>query len=206
MDYKELFLKYYPFTKRHILPLSLGFLGLIFFAYGLIGLFFASVVKPEEIKFEAASESASTDEKKTIFIDIEGAVVKPGLYELSKDSRVHDGLIAAGGLDSTADREFVAKNLNMAVRLIDGVKIYIPYAGEKPSDTSVLGTASTFATNLININSSSQSDLESLPGIGPVTAQKIISGRPYGAVDELLSKKVVGSKVFEQIKDMIAIF
>src|SRR3989344_5438385 len=200
MEIQELISRYTALLKRHWLPLSLGFLGVILVAHGLIGLFFASVVKPEEIKFEAASESASTDEKKTIFIDIEGAVVKPGLYELSKDSRVHDGLIAAGGLDSTADREFVAKNLNMAVRLIDGVKIYIPRVGEAESIksiTSIKGSAQAL-TDQININSATEQELDALPGIGPVTAQKIISGRPYGAVDELLSKKVIGSKVFEQ--------
>ena len=58
---------------------------------------------------------------------------------------------------------------------------------------------------LININTSSQSQLEILPGIGPVTAQKIILGRPYGSVDELLGKKIVGTKVFDQIKERISV-
>ncbi len=59
---------------------------------------------------------------------------------------------------------------------------------------------------LININTASESQLDTLPGIGPVTAQKIIVGRQYGSIDELLSKKVVGAKVFEQLKDKISVY
>ena len=62
------------------------------------------------------------------------------------------------------------------------------------------------SSSLVDINTGSQSQLEALPGIGPVTASKIIAGRPYNSVDELLSKKIVGSKVFNQIKDKITVY
>lgn len=208
MDSKELFSKYFPVIKRHWLPLSLGALGMIFFIYGLIGLLVGNNSASDEIVFEANSEKKDSDEARSIFVDVEGAVMRPGLYKLPQNSRIQDSLAAAGGLAVSADRKYVAKNLNLATKLSDGAKIYIPFLGEAVSDSSVLNSSSQvgIAGNLININTSSQTQLEALPGIGPVTAQKIIAGRPYGLVDELLNKKIVGSKVFHQIKDKITIY
>jgi competence protein ComEA len=68
---------------------------------------------------------------------------------------------------------------------------------------NVLGAADTSGGGQININSASEKELDNLPAIGAVTAQKIIAGRPYGSVEELLQKKIVGKKAFEQIKDKI---
>ena len=200
MDTQDLISKYFPLVKRHWLPLSLGALGMMFFAYGLTGLFLTDKTALDEIVFEPSAEQSSK-EAKTIFIDIEGAVVKPGLYKLPQDSRIQDALVAAGGLSGSADREYIAKNLNLAIKLTDGAKIYIPNVSEAVTGGTVLNSSSQ-----VNINTSSQSQLEDLPGIGPVTAQKIIAGRPYGGVDELLSKKIVGSKVFGQIKDKISVY
>ncbi|MBI2613466.1 MAG: ComEA family DNA-binding protein [Candidatus Levybacteria bacterium] len=200
MDFTGLLDKYLPLLKKHWLPLSLASLGMIFFAYGLIGLFFVNQSASEDIVFES-SEEQSSKEAKTIFIDIEGAVVRPGLYKLPQDSRIQDALVAAGGLAASADRNFVAKNINLAIKLTDGAKIYIPNVGEAVSGASALN-----ASSQVNINTSSQSELEALPGIGPVTAQKIIGNRPYGSADELLKRKIVGSKVFDQIKDKITVY
>jgi len=208
MDTRELVSKYVPLVKRHWLPLSLGILGVIFFAYGLIGLFSANKTSSEDIVFEANSASKQNSEAKTILVDVEGAVARPGVYKIPQESRIQDGLVAAGGLSAQADRAYVAKNLNLATKLTDGVKVYIPVSGEAVGDVSVLNASSEgIAVNaLININTSSESQLDSLPGIGPVTAQKIITGRPYGSVNELLDKKIVGTKVFTQIKDKISIY
>lgn len=208
MDSKELFSKYFPLIKGNWLPLSLGALGMIFFTYGLIGLFASSKSASEDIVFEASSPEQNPAEVKIIFIDIEGAVVKPGLYKLPQDSRIQDALIAAGGLSVSANREYIAKNLNLAIKLTDGAKIYIPSIGEAVTESSVLNASSQVGnvSGLININNSSQSQLEALPGIGPKTAEKIIAGRPYGSVQELLNKKIVGNKVFNQIKDKISAY
>ena len=208
MDTNELISRYLPFLKKHWLPLSLGALGMIFFAYGLIGLFLVNQTASDDIVFEANSATNSPTEAKTIFIDIEGAVVRPGLYKLSQDSRIQDALIAAGGLAASADRKYIAKNLNLAIKLTDGSKIYLPFLGEAVGSSPVLNVSSEGGTveGLVNVNSSSQSQLEALPGIGPVTAQKIIGSRPYSSVDELLSKKIVGNKVFGQIKDKISVY
>lgn len=207
MDPKDLLLKISPLIKQNLLSLSLAALGMIFFIYGLIGLLVQQKSASEDFIFETSSEKNDI-EIKTIFIDIEGAVVKPGLYKLPQGSRIQDGLVAAGGLSAQADREYIAKNLNLAIKLTDGAKIYVPSIGEAVNDTSVLNTSTQVGnvSGLININSGSQTQLESLPGIGPVTAQKIIAGRPYSSVEEVLSKKIVGNKVFGQIKDKVTVY
>lgn len=208
MNAQDLFSKYISLTKKHWLPLSLGALGLILFAYGLIGLFAANQSSSEDIVFEANSSVEQDSEAKTILVDIEGAVVKPGVYKLPQESRIQDGLITAGGLSVQADREYIAKNFNLATKLIDGAKVYIPKIGEAVNGMSVLNAASegVVVVTLININTASESQLDTLSGIGPVTAQKITVGRPYGSINELLDKKIVGSKVFDQIKDKITVY
>lgn len=210
MDNNEFSQKYSPYLRTYFIPLILGCLGLIFLGYGLIGYFVPKKDK-QDILFEAASDSAKIDislspagqnkQQKLIVVDIEGAVQRPGVYKVAADSRMQDGLIAAGGLGEGADRELVAKNLNLATKLIDGMKVYVPFQG----DGAVITDASVMIGNktVININSASSQELDGLPGIGKATADKIISNRPYETSEALIEKKVVGQKVFEQIKDKI---
>lgn len=208
MDFSGSENKYVVFVRANVVPLLLGLGGLMFLGYGLMSL---STQKPnQDILFEGArDEIPLKDSKKTkLTVDVEGAVLRPGIYTLEADSRVHDALIAAGGMSKEADREIVTKTLNMAAKLIDGGKIYIPFFGESQPVTdgqsgSAIGVLGALS-NTININTASQKELEALPGIGEVTAQKIIGGRPYGSIDELAQKKIVGKKVFEQIKDKVA--
>ncbi|HYM65593.1 MAG TPA: helix-hairpin-helix domain-containing protein, partial [Candidatus Sulfotelmatobacter sp.] len=117
--------------------------------------------------------------------------------------------ISAQGLSEDADRDYISKNINLAQKLSDGAKIYIPKIGEvvslnQNSESNVLGVQAQ--TSLININSATSESLDSLPGVGPVTAQKIINSRPYATIDELLSKKIVSNSVFTKIKDKITVF
>lgn len=207
MNVQELVFKHSPLIKKHWLPLSLGILGMILFAYGLIGLFSANKGS-DNIVFEANSSSGKPVEVKTILVDVEGAVVKPGVYKLPESSRIQDGLIAAGGLSAQADRDYIARNLNLAIKLTDGAKVFIPIIGQAVNGASVPNTSSegVVVGTLININTSSESQLDSLPGVGPVTAQKIIAGRQYSSVDELLNKKIVGAKVFSQIREKITVY
>ncbi|RJQ36518.1 ComEA family DNA-binding protein [Candidatus Microgenomates bacterium] len=202
MNFHELLKKYSPFFKQHKLSLILAGFGLMFFVYGLIVLFNSSS-SSEDIVFESQSEAESLkNQNKEIFADIEGGVVKPGVYSLPLQARIQDLLVSAGGLSAEADRSWVAKNLNLAAKLTDGVKIYIPMAGE------ALGTSTTNVETIngININTASEQELDSLSGIGLVTAQKIIDNRPYSSIDDLLEKKVVTQKVFEKIKARITIY
>lgn len=200
---------YSELLKKNIIPIVLGVGGLIFIAIGLITVFSQSSNKSSDLQFQAGSSSKiepqiSSSQGK-IVIDIEGAIIKPGIYSLSSDSRMHDLIVASGGLSAQADRDWFAKNLNQAQKLTDGQKVYIPRVGEDIStaaSTSVMGITSDSST-LIDINSASLKDLDSLPGIGPVTAQKIVDNRPYSSINDLLSKKVVTSSEFEKIKDKI---
>lgn len=217
MDQQSLFDKYKPLLKQNWIPIILGFLGVIFFAYGLIYLL-TSNNSSSDIVLETGNQATESAKPvatgKEIYADIEGAVAKPGVYKLPQDSRIQDVLIAAGGLSSEADRSWVAKNLNLALRLNDGAKIYVPKTGEASSvllknSGSTGNTGSVGAsggTDLVNINTASESELDALSGIGPVTAQKIIDNRPYNSIEEMVSKKAVTQKVFDKIKEKLTIY
>ena len=155
-----------------------------------------------------ATQSSVGSTSKNFKVDISGAVVNPGVYELGSEDRVENVLVAAGGLAQDADTKWIEKNLNRAAKLIDGQKIYIPRLGEEiKSQIPQLrqGFEGQANSNIISINTGSQVELESLPGIGPVTAGKIISARPYSGIEELVQKKIVGQKVYDQIKDKIGL-
>lgn len=209
LDARQVLEKYAPFLRLNWIPLALGLLGLIFFVYGLIALL-GTASKNNDLVFES-SNSASASAKITadIAVDVEGAVIKPGMYSLAMGSRVRDALVSAGGLSAFADRLWVEKNLNLAAKLSDGAKIYIPRAGEAQNpatnltQTGVPQGVIVGSETLVNVNSATGAELDTLPGIGPVTAEKIINNRPYSSVDELLSRKVVTDKIFSQIKDKI---
>ncbi|OGK17592.1 hypothetical protein A2774_04770 [Candidatus Roizmanbacteria bacterium RIFCSPHIGHO2_01_FULL_39_12c] len=162
------------------------------------------------------SPDSSTASLNKIYVDLAGAVEKAEVYEVSSGARLKDILIMAGGLSQDADREYFTRNFNLARVVSDQEKIYVPSIEEiqfnqfeaLQQSVSTLNLPSPEAlgvTSLININSSSMDELESLPGIGPVTAQKIIQGRPYQAIDDLINKKIVGKSVFEKIKELIQI-
>jgi competence protein ComEA len=198
--------------NKNILPLSLLILGLIFFGYGLLSSFSHKKDKPD-ILFEAASDvnpsAAVGKEIKEIAVDVEGAVMKPGVYKFKENSRMQDALIAAGGMSDDADRAKVAKTINLASKILDGTKVYIPFVGDSETISSSDGASETSATEgdteTININTASSEELDTLPGIGQATAAKIIDNRPYGSIQELLDKKVVGKSTFDKLKDKIGI-
>ena len=137
----------------------------------------------------------SATESSKLMIDVSGEVTKPGVYQLSGGARVEEALAAAGGITSSADTNYIEKYLNRASKLSDGQKLYIPKQGAEKTESG-----------LVNINSASQAELEALPGIGPVTAGKIMAGRPYQNISELVERKIVGQKGYDQIKDQISVW
>ena len=195
------------FARQNVIIIILVVAGLICLGYGLISLTNSSnssediIVGSSEDGTNVVGASVSGSKIKA---DIEGAVIRPGVYELSTDSRLQDLIIASGGLSQDADRDWLAKNTNLALKITDGAKLYIPKTGDKLTGNGSLSVQNQ--SGLININSATSSELDTLPGIGPATAEKIINNRPYQSLDELVSKKAVGSKVFENIKDKITIF
>ena len=134
-------------------------------------------------------------------VDIAGAVVNPGVYELSKDKRIEDIIVEAGGFTNTVNKEYISKELNLSQKVSDGQKIYIPFEGE--TGKPVINGVSTTSSAKVNINTATSSELEVLPGIGPSTASKIVASRPYSSIQDLLSKKVLGKATFEKLKDQI---
>ncbi len=195
----------YYILGKHKIPIFLALGGLILLGLGILAIRQASY---SEDKIEIISSEERIQAPEKIFVDIEGAVQKPGVYELSSGSRVRDLLISAGGLSSEADREWVEKVLNQAEKLKDGVKIYIPKKGEE-----IKGASSSLETafinksgGLLNINTASKSELEALWGIGPATAQKIIDNRPYKEVSELLTKKILKNNVYQKIASQLTVY
>ncbi len=188
-------------------PLIFGLVGTALIGTG-IGWWKAADLTGEQIEVISAAD-ASTDEVKEqkIVIDMAGEVNKPGIYKLEFGSRIGEALEIAGGITEKADKEWVDRTLNKAEKVKDGQKIYIPSKNNQESMTNNQNTNSNNSKEQkININTASQSELENLPGIGPATAKKLIDNRPYSEVSSLISKKVVGEKVFGQIENQISVY
>lgn len=192
-------------VKSNLLIVGVLCVGVFLIIIGLVQIF---AKKAPEIAFEAATQEVKAVSIQKIMVDVEGSVIRPGVYSLPDGSRVQDALIAAGGASGNADHAFIAKTLNLAQKLTDGVKLYIPAEGEIATTQISVGLSSISdkaVAGAVSINSATLSELDTLSGVGPVTAQKIIDNRPYGDVTELVSKKVVGQSVFEKIKTSISL-
>lgn len=182
------------------LPVALSLVGLIL----IIGGIFASGLNKQKPK--EYPKASLVDSQKTISVDVSGAVIKPGVYKLQDGDRIEEAIKIAGGFSEEANKEYISKYLNMAQKLSDGSKIYVPLAGEQVSGTGGGTVAGTSAASKVNINTATQAELEALPGIGPGYASKIISDRPYNATDDLLNKKTITKAIFEKIKDLIVVY
>lgn len=193
--------KIYSFVRSNILILILFAGGVIFLGVGLIQMYASKKVS---VEFQKAEEVGSVSEAK-IMVDVSGQVLNPGVYSLSSSSRIQDALIAAGGLSQDADRVYIERYMNLAQKVTDGAKIYIPRQNESVEQTNTQVAGTSTQQGLVSVNSATQSQLEELPSIGPVTAEKIISGRPYSSVEELKTKQIIGEKTFEKIKNSLSL-
>lgn len=150
-----------------------------------------------------------------IAVHIIGAVPRPGLYEFGEGARVQDAINAAGGLLASANID----SINLAALLEDGQQLTIPYkdgevpeTGEAPEALELPGSSQTEESptsdaDLININTASLEELDSLPGIGPTIAQRIIDYREengaFEVIEDIMNVSGIGPSTFEQIKDLI---
>jgi competence protein ComEA len=134
-----------------------------------------------------------------------GAVVQPGLHALPTGSRVQDALVAAGGLLPEAN----ATVLNLAAYVTDGERIYVPLTSSPEESASSTTPSRSGGYNLININTASQAELETLPGIGPVSAQAIIAYREtnggFVTIEAILDVPGIGLKTYEEIQYLISV-
>jgi competence protein ComEA len=162
-----------------------------------------------EVDGEADKKDTSpviNDEPVLIIVHICGEVKNPGVYEVREGSRVVDLIKKAGGATGAACTD----SLNLAREAMDGQKIYVPSIEEAEAGIfeGPAGEDSGYSLT-ININTASRDRLESLPGIGPVTAEKIIQYRstngPFARKEDLLDVSGIGPKKFEDIKDLIDI-
>jgi competence protein ComEA len=138
-----------------------------------------------------------------LVVDVEGAVLEPGIHRLTAGDRVADALAAAGGYAPDADLATSAHQLNLAAPLVDGQHIYVPRHGEMAAGGSGAG-----GDGLINLNSADTQALESLPGIGPVTARKIVAARaerPFASLEELVERGVMNRGQLEQIRELATV-
>ena len=157
---------------------------------------------------------APASEAATVIVDVEGAVVAPGVHQLPDGSRVGDAIAAAGGYAPAVDIAAASHTLNLAARLTDGQQVHVPVLGETAAPPATVagagtgGASSAPAAGPIDINHATADELDTLPGIGPVTAQKIIEARtaaPFASIDELQSRGVVGASTFEKLRDLITV-
>ncbi len=146
----------------------------------------------------------------TIFVDVEGAVVEPGIRELPAGSRVADAIAAAGGYASDADLEAAAAAINLAQPIGDGEQVQVPRVGEaQPGPASPEpamagdGSGSSGTAGLVDLNTATPEQLEALPGIGAVTVQKIVAARqerPFASLEDALERGVIHRGQLEDIQ------
>jgi competence protein ComEA len=142
----------------------------------------------------------------TVIVYISGAVGVPDVYELPSDARIKDLVLAAGGLTADADPE----RINLAERLKDSEHVHVPRQGESPdAGAAVVDTASVGQGGLLDLNTASASDLDSLPGIGQSFADRIIEYRtangPFTSVEDLQKVKGIGAALFAKIAPLVSV-
>jgi competence protein ComEA len=167
---------------------------------------FRGILIDRQIQVEYLSGDSVTNNEAIpkIFVDIEGALISPGVYELLDGSRVKDILVMAGGLSEGANRDFCEKNLNMAELLKDGQKIYIPFL--QNTDALQGYAEASLSSKKVNINLATTAELDTLWGIGVSRAESIVKNRPYQSIDELISKGVLTKSLVDRNRDLLSVY
>ena len=153
----------------------------------------------------AVAGNARTLPQTLVAVDVVGAVRRAGLYRLPQGSRIADALARAGGATRKADLALV----NLAAPLADGSQILVPARVSAPAGGGAVGGGTPSApAGPVHLNSATLADLDALPGVGPVTAQKILDYRQqhgaFGSVDELDAISGIGPKRMDQLRDLVA--
>ena len=166
---------------------------------------------PDQVTQPASSQSSQHDDKIRVYVC--GQVKKPSVMTISAESTAYDAVQLAGGMTAQAD----ANRINLAAKLSDGQQLYVPAKGEATSSmiaedsvtapsaqTSRSTKSSASGSSMVNVNTASLSDLDSLPGVGPVIAQRIIDYRSqngqFSSPEELLDVKGIGPKKLADMK------
>lgn len=186
---------HYSSLQKRGLAIIAGLVILITALFVLRGSSQEVVAAPAPLEIESISAQ-------TLMVDVEGAVVNPGVYSLPLNARVFEAIKAAGGLKKGAD----TSDINQARLLKDGEQIYV-----YPASSSAGGVArpAMRKNGPIMINRATVKDFESLDGIGPVLANRIVSYRkingPFAAVEDLLKVPGIGQSKFAQFKEKLRV-
>ncbi|MCK9443918.1 MAG: helix-hairpin-helix domain-containing protein [Tissierellaceae bacterium] len=197
------------FTKREQIAILVIALIMIF----TLGFKFVKkeITKPKELDLEIYNEEPTAnmeefedeeDEDEFIMVHISGQINFPGVIEIKKGKRLIDAVEMLGGLKKEADID----RINLAKKLEDEEKIYIPKIGEEPGETVSYSTVETKSEGKININKASKSELSTLPGIGEILADRIIQYReetPFKTIEDIKNVSGIGDKKFESVKELI---
>ncbi len=161
-------------------------------------------------KVDRLDSSASNDGDAgpdAVVVHVAGAVAQPGVYRLVGDARVADALDAAGGPSADADLDA----LNLAARLADAERVYVPRRGETPPPVAggSAGGGGAAAPSVVDLNTATAAQLEDLPGVGPATAEAIVAYRNekgrFRTVDELLEVRGIGPSKLAAIRPKVRV-
>lgn len=151
-----------------------------------------------------AAPTASASPATVILVDVAGWVRRPGVYEFAEGARVIDAIDAAGGARPGA----VLSSLNLAAPLVDGTQVLVPKQSQS-APTTETGTGTSGAMGLVNVNSATNAELETLPGIGEVIAQAIVDHRtengPFTSVEQLVDVSGIGDATLENIRELVTV-
>jgi len=161
---------------------------------------------PQVHREAPAVQPSPLPEPKTMMVHVAGRVRNPGVYELAEGSRVTDAISAAGGPLDGAD----GNALNLAAVVSDGQKITLTRPGEAPPpDDTGAGSSGAAPGGKVNLNTANQNQLEELPSVGPVLAQRIIAYRQtkgrFTSPRQLMEVSGVGPKKYESMKDLVTV-
>lgn len=155
--------------------------------------------------------ATSVECKQVIRVHVSGAVLEPGLYDLPLGARADAAIVAAGGMTEEAE----SGRVNLAKKLKDGMQIYVPMQKQyrtRSRNISVQNNATADGKQaeglLVNVNTATAAELESLPGIGPALAQRIIAQRnvqPFYRVDDLLKVRGIGQAKLEKLRASVRV-
>lgn len=185
-----------PIPRRHALVVAAVLLAVLALAGRMLANAGAPSVQPVAPLVPQAEAAAAT-----LVVHVAGAVRQPGLYELKEGSRVSDAVARAGGATAKADTAAV----NLAAPLADGIQVLIPSRVAGAAGAAVSGSGGVAPR--VSLSSATVADLDALPGIGPVTAQKIVDHRTrhggFGSVDDLDAIPGIGPARIEQLRDLV---